>query len=106
MVSEREERPIFIDVAAFRAACAGAPLRIVGLVPLLLGYGGGGAFQWDARAIASWLSRECPNDRILAEELENIAADLAPFFTALPDGRWVPSPVLFSAVDGNPGSAS
>jgi hypothetical protein len=32
--------------------------------------------------------------------------DLLKFFVELPDGRWIASPDVFSAVDGNPGSRS
>jgi hypothetical protein len=43
---------------------------------------------------------------VTAEKLESLRSEVSTFFTILDDGRWVPSPVFFSMVDGNPGSAS
>jgi hypothetical protein len=40
------------------------------------------------------------------DEDRKMRKDLLKFFVELPDGRWIASPDVFSAVDGNPGSRS
>jgi hypothetical protein len=101
-----DEKPIFINVDEMRARSKRVRPKVIGIVMELLGYGGFGPFVWEPVTIARWLTKQSGGEVISATRLRGMANDLHLFFTELPDGRWVPSHEVFSAIDGNPGRAS
>lgn len=56
-------------------------------------------FQWEPEQLATLIT--APD--VTPQGLEELRDEVATFFTILDDGRWVPSPIYFSMVDGNPG---
>lgn len=107
-------RPIFLNVERFPALLDGAPIETAAVVMELIAVyapEGHGAFAFDpercARAIRAGLPKASRSRREMTTSLlARLRPYLLRFFVELPDGRWALSPDVFSAVDGNPGTAS
>jgi hypothetical protein len=94
--------PLYIGVERFladraNAEAAGVAMDLIARVwwPLKT------PFVFDEDALAARLASELPARGYTAEMLRRRRKKIAPFFTVLPDGRWVPSPKYFSLTDGN-----
>lgn len=93
------EEPLYLDVEAFQAiddvspAAAGLAMRLVTQVWFADRKG----FLWQPEVLAGRLVGK----GITAESVAALKDEVERFFTILPDGRWVPSPHLFSMTDGN-----
>jgi hypothetical protein len=63
-------------------------------------------FAFNSSTHAAFLNARAPGRKYTAEMLQSNHAEIASFFTELPDGRWAPSPKYVSMTSVNPGQAS
>jgi hypothetical protein len=102
MSDDKRGAPLYIDVKRFLANKAGA--EAVGIAMDLIGlvwWPTKTAFVFDEEVLAAQLAALLPARGYTANMLRKRRKAVATFFTALPDGRWVPSPKFFSLTDGN-----
>jgi hypothetical protein len=79
-------------------------LRAVGIAADMLAaltVGATQAFKFDADVISKLVSNAA--ETVTPDEVLRLKDKLLLFFVELPDGRWAPSPEIFSATDPNQG---
>jgi hypothetical protein len=103
----KDGEPLYIDSQSMLANKSG--MQAVGIamdLVCLLWWPTKSPFVFEPKAIAECFHESLPARGYTEEILREHAQSAMTFFTVLPDGRWTPSPIYFSATDGNPGSQS
>lgn len=98
-----EDEAIYVDHTAMRAVeCSLAARGLAMSLLFEVWFPTKQGFVWDAEDLAARVSAPDATPAMIEAEKD----DVAKFFTVLADGRWVPSPAMFSMTDGNPGMVS
>lgn len=109
-MSRQDNPPIFINTSRFMKLSRETRKSHAGVVAIdMIATLTGGhlcAFSYDEDRVATAMAKIFTKESKTADELRKMRKDLLKFFVELPDGRWIASPDVFSAVDGNPGSRS